>query len=92
MLNAWSLDSRQNKQKAKRATEEAIQSAVRTGEITKQQKATTKSLMNKAELDVLNLGYQRAYLKFKKGLIERGIDPQGGLHTTMLKLGIHYFS
>lgn len=82
----------QNKQKAKKSTEEAIQAAVRTGEITKQQKATTQSLMSKAKLDVLNLGYQRAYLKFKNSLISKGIDPQGGLHTTLLKWFSSFFN
>lgn len=81
----------EQKAKATKAAEEAIQAKVKTGYITEQQKAQTESLMSKAELDVVNLGYQKAYVKFKKGLIKQGIDPQGGLNTTLLKWFVNAF-
>ena len=79
-----SLISRSNKQ-LEILTEQKLQQAVKTGYITKQEEAKTKDLMAKANISVINQGYTQAYTTFKKGLISQGIDPAGGLHTTLLK-------
>lgn len=65
--------------------EQKFQQAVKSGQITKQEQARTMELMAKSETAVINEGYQKAYTNFKKGLLRTGIDPQGGLHTTLLK-------
>ena len=79
-----SLISRSNKQ-LEILTEQKLQQAVKTGQISKQEVAKTKDLMAKANISVINQGYTKAYTTFKKGLIGQGIDPAGGLHTTLLK-------
>ena len=79
-----SLIDRSNKQ-LEILVEQKFQQSVKSGQITAQEKARTQELMAKAELAVINKGYQKAYTDFKKGLISQGIDPAGGLHTTLLK-------
>ena len=79
-----SLIGRSNKQ-LEILVEQKFQASVKSGQITSQEMAKTKDLMAKANTSVITEGYQRAYTKFKKGLISQGIDPAGGLHTTLLK-------
>lgn len=79
-----SLIGRSNKQ-LEILVEQKFQQSVKSGQISKQEEAKTKELMAKAQIAVINKGYQKAYTDFKKGLISQGIDPAGGLHTTLLK-------
>lgn len=79
-----SLIGRSNKQ-LEILVEQKFQASVKSGYITKQEEAKTKQLMATAKTAVITEGYTRAYTTFKKGLIDQGIDPAGGLHTTLLK-------
>ena len=79
-----SLIGRSNKQ-LEILVEQKFQASVKSGQITNQEMAKTKDLMAKANTSVITEGYTRAYTNFKKGLIRQGIDPAGGLHTTLLK-------
>lgn len=85
ILGITPADISQRSTQAKISAQRLLQEKVRTGQISKQQLAITQSLMEKAEIDSINKTYQQAYTDFKKGLIKQGIDPQGGLHTTMMK-------
>jgi len=73
-------------------TEQKLQQAVKTGQITQQEKAKTKSLIAKAQIDVQNEGFNKAYTKFKSGLLNMGVDPQGSIWNTLIKFFANMFS
>lgn len=73
-------------------TEQKLQQAVKTGQITEQEKAKTKSLIAKAQIDVQNEGFNKAYTKFKSGLLNMGVDPQGSIWNTLIKFFANMFS
>lgn len=66
-------------------TEKALQQAVKTKEISAQQMAQTKSLQAKARLDITNANYQEGYNTFRLGLIDKNIDPNSPIGTTLLR-------
>jgi hypothetical protein len=74
------------KQDIKLKEQRVLQEAVKTQEITKQQQAITKSLITKAEIDVMTKGYKKTEYDFKKNLMKIGISPDGNVGTTILKL------
>jgi hypothetical protein len=74
------------KQDIKLKEQKVLQEAVKTEEITKQQQAITKSLITKAEIDVMTKGYKKTEYDFKKNLMKIGISPDGNVGTTLLKL------
>ena len=72
--------------------EQKLQQAVKSGQISKQEEAKTKSLIAKAQIDVQNEGYNKAYTKFKSGLLKMGVDPQGSIFNTLIKFFANMFS
>lgn len=72
--------------------EQKLQQAVKSGQISQQEVARTKSLMAKAQIDVQNMGYNKAYTKFKSGLLNLGVDPQGSIFNTLIKFFANMFS
>ena len=85
-----SLINRSNKQ-LEILVEQKLQASVKSGQISKQQVATTKKLMADATRSVQQQGYEKTYINFKKGLIKAGIDPAGSLNTTALKWFVNLF-
>jgi len=79
-------------QEVKLLGEQITQAAVKSGQITKQQEAITKSLIAKAQIDVQNAGYNKSYTRFKSGLLDMGIDPTGQFWNTALKFFANMFS
>ena len=79
-------------QEIKLLGEQLIQSAVKSGQIKPQEQAKTKSLIAKAQIDVQNEGYNKAYTKFKSGLLNMGVDPTGAIFNTLIKFFANMFS
>lgn len=86
------LQGQKTTQEIKLLGEQIVQSAVKSGQIKPQEEARTKSLIAKAQIDVQNEGYNKAYTKFKSGLLNMGVDPTGAIFNTLIKFFANMFS